>query len=258
MIDLHCHILPGVDDGPADLAGSLALARAQQLAGVRCVVATPHVTAAHPHNLGAEITEGAVALTAAIEAEGDIVLEIRSGGEVDLWRAAELSDEELDALKLGGGPWLLVESPLRPGASFDGPLLDLQRRGHRLLLAHPERCPAFQRDPSLLANLVDAGMLTSITAGAFVGRFGATVERFAHQLAVDGLVHSVASDAHAADRRRPGLRTELEVVGLGAMAPWWTERVPAAVLAGDHIPKAPSPKPSAAPRRRRLRAPRWR
>ena len=239
MIDLHCHMLPAVDDGPSDLEAALALARAQQHAGVRTAVATPHVTAEHAHNLSAEIADRVEGLRCAIATEGDIELELLAGGEVDLWRAAELSDDELDALKLGGGPWLLAESPLRPGASFDGLVHDLQSRGHRLLLAHPERCPAFQSDPSKLANLVYGGVLTSITAGAFVGRFGDTVRRFTQRLVADGLVHSVASDAHGADRRRPGLRAELEVSGLGSMVAWWTEEVPAAILAGDRIPPAP-------------------
>jgi hypothetical protein len=77
-------------------------------------------------------------------------------------------------------------------------------RGHGVLLAHPERCPAFHRDPRMLGSLVRAGMLTSITAGPLVGRFGGEVRRFALELAQSGMVHNVASDAHDGVKRPPG------------------------------------------------------
>ena len=85
----------------------------------------------------------------------------------------------------------------------------LQARGHRIVLAHPERSPALQRDPGKLAALVDAGMLCSITAGSLVGRFGSTVQRFTFDLVQEGLVHNVASDAHDARRRPPGMAEEI-------------------------------------------------
>ena len=78
------------------------------------------------------------------------------------------------------------------------------RRGHHVVLAHPERCPAFHRDPSMLTSLVSAGALTSVTAGSLVGRFGDEVRRFALELVRDGMVHNVASDAHDDVRRPPG------------------------------------------------------
>lgn len=240
MIDLHCHILPGIDDGPPDMDGTLALARAHSAAGVRTVLATPHVTWDLPGNDAATIGAGAEAVNGALAAEG-IALEVLTGAEIALTRAADLDDAELAALALGDGPWLLVESPLHPSATgFEGVLHHLQDRGHRVLLAHPERCPAFQREPDKLVDCVRAGMLTSITAGALVGRFGSTVERFARRLVAEGLVHNVASDAHDAVRRAPGMSAEIEQAGLGARLAWWTEEVPAALLAGAAIPVAPA------------------
>ena len=242
MIDLHCHLLPGIDDGPADMAGSLELARGQVAAGVSLVTVTPHVTWDLPDNDAPRIRAGVAELQAAVTAAG-IELEVRTGGELAITRAADFGDDELRELSIGGAsPWLLVESPLSASASgFEAVLLHLQMRGHRLLLAHPERCPAFQRDPASLQRCVQAGMLTSLTAGAFVGRFGSTVQRFARSLAAQGLVHNVASDAHDAVRRPPGMRAELEEAGFGAQAQWWTEEVPAALLAGTPIPPGPPP-----------------
>ena len=85
----------------------------------------------------------------------------------------------------------------------------LRARGHEVVLAHPERCPAFHRDLDALARLTASGVVCSITAGSLVGRFGRDVQRFALALVEAGLVHNVASDAHDATRRPPGLADEL-------------------------------------------------
>jgi protein-tyrosine phosphatase len=251
VIDLHCHILPGVDDGPPTMDQTLALARAHVAVGVRQVLATPHVTWDIPTT--AEQVSTGVAQVNATLADHGIPLEVLPGGEIAMTKVAELDDAELRGLALGGGPWLLVESPLTPSASaFDNLLHHLQARGHRIVLAHPERCPAFQREPERLAALVHAGMLTSITAGALIGRFGGTVERYAHELVRDGLVHNVASDAHDIARRPPGLRKELDDAGYGDHAEWWCEQVPAAILAGTQIPYPP-PAPLGQRRRKKGR-----
>jgi protein-tyrosine phosphatase len=249
VIDLHCHLLPGVDDGPVDLEGALAMARAHVAVGVRRVAATPHVSWDIP-TTAATVSEGVAGLRQALAREA-IDLDVVTGAEIAMTRVPELDDDELGGLALNGGPWLLVESPLTPGASgFDQILHHLQVRGHRILLAHPERCPAFQRDPARLTALVHAGMLTSLTAGAFVGRFGTTVQRFSHKLAVEGLVHNVASDAHNTNRRAPGLRAELLEAGYGDHVEWWCESVPAALLSGEPVPAGPPPPRP--PQRRRF------
>jgi protein-tyrosine phosphatase len=244
VIDLHCHILPALDDGAPDLATALAMARSHVAAGVETVAATPHV--AWDLRLTADAIAAAVTeLRGAIAAEG-IGLELVAGAEIALSLAPDLSDEELSRLALGGGPWLLVEPPLTPSAGgFDAILDHLQVRGHRIVLAHPERCPAFQREPQRLADLVHAGVLTSITAGALVGRFGGTVQRFALKLAEEGLIHSIASDAHDNSRRAPGMLDELRLAGFEDRAEWWCSEVPAAILAGEPIPPGPQAGPAA-------------
>jgi protein-tyrosine phosphatase len=249
VIDLHCHILPGVDDGPQTMAGTLEMARAHVDAGVRRVAATPHVSWDMPTRAVA-VSEGVAAVNAAL-AGAAIDLEVVTGGEVALTRVMDLDDEELNGLRLGGGPWLLLEAPLSSAAAGIDLVVDqLQVRGHKVLLAHPERCPAFHRAPERLAELVAGGALTSITAGALVGRFGSTVARFAHRLAHAGLIHSVASDAHDTRRRPPGLRREVEEAGYREHVDWWCTHVPAAILACDPIP--PGPPPPEPPRRRGL------
>jgi protein-tyrosine phosphatase len=238
VIDIHSHVLPGIDDGPATIEESIALARAVAHSGVRTLVATPHVSWRHPND-SATIAPLVAELNDRLRTEG-IALEIRAGAEIAMTRAAELDPAELARLTLGGGEWLLVECPFTPVATgMDALVFDLQRRGHRVVLAHPERCPAFHRDRRPLELLVHGGVLTSITAGSLVGRFGGVVQRFAMQLVRDELVHNVASDAHDTERRPPGMREELEQAGLGELCEWLTCDVPSAILDGGPVPPRP-------------------
>ena len=254
MIDLHCHVLPGIDDGPETIAESVALVRAAAEAGTRMMVATPHVSW-HYTNEAATIARLTGELNVRLQEEG-IAVEIRAGAESAMTRADEIEPDELDRLHLGGGPWILLEPPFTPVATgLDGVVVKLQNAGHRVLLAHPERCPAFHRDPGALDSLVRAGVLTSITAGSLVGRFGGEVRRFAQRLVERGMVHNVASDAHNTIKRPPGMRAELDEAGLWALADWFTQEVPHAILSGEQISTCPQ-IPLLAPQRPR-RAP-WR
>lgn len=239
MIDLHCHVLPGIDDGPETIEGSLALARAAVAAGTRTLVATPHVNWRYP-NTAATIARTAEELRERLQAEG-VELELLTGAEIAMTQVGQLDDEELDALRLGGGAWLLIEPPFTAvAAGLREIVLGLQDRGHRVLLAHPERCPAIHREPALLEALVAEGVLSSVTAGSLAGRFGEQVRGFALRLFEQGLVHNVASDAHDHATRAPGMAQEIEHAGLGALADWLTADVPAAILEGtDEVPERP-------------------
>ena len=252
MIDLHTHVLPGIDDGPATVEGSVELARAAAADGTTTLVATPHVSWDYPANDAARIAAAADALAAELDRAG-VEVTLRTGAEVALTRAHELADGELDALRLGAGEWLLAEAPLGAGAvGFDTALYALAAGRHRIVLAHPERSPLFHSDPELLRRLVADGMITSVTANAFAGRFGSPVKRFALWMLEEDLVHSVASDAHDLVRRPPGLRAglaaaEAELPGTSERAEWMTLSVPRAILDGGPIPEPPAP----APRRKR-------
>jgi protein-tyrosine phosphatase len=250
VIDLHCHVLAGIDDGPGTLEESVAVARDAAAGGTELLIATPHVSR-HYLNDAATIAGKVAELNTRLAAEG-VAVEVRAGAEIAITRAAGLEPDELRRLSLGGGPWLLLEPPFRPNVSgLDILLRDLQRRGHRIVLAHPERCPAFQRDPQMLLSLVGEGVLTSITAGSLVGRFGGDVRRFAMDLVAERVVHNVASDAHDRGARSPGIAAELDRSGLGVMSDWWTREVPAAILSGAELPPRPAVAlPELGPRRR--------
>lgn len=244
MIDLHCHVLPGIDDGPTTIEGSLALARAAAAGGTQALVATPHVSWRY-RNDADTIARLVEELNARLTAEGVLSaggapLEVRTGAEVALTQIAEIEPAELGRLTLGGGEWLLVEPPFTPVAPhLDEILLALGRDGRRVVVAHPERCHTFQRDRQMLERLVREGFLTSVTAGSFGGRFGAEARRFALELARDELLHNVASDAHDHVHRPPSIAAELETVGLAPLTRWLTEAVPRAILDGGEIPPRP-------------------
>jgi protein-tyrosine phosphatase len=252
VIDLHCHALAGIDDGPETIEGSLALVRAAAASGTRTIVATPHVNRRYP-NSAAKIAECVQELNEHL-ANAEIDVKIRPGAEIALTRIAGIDDEQLAQLGLGGGPWLLVEPPFTAAVSnLDALYLDIQRQGHRVVIAHPERCAALRRHPQIVGSLVRAGMLVSVTASSLVGRFGDEARRFALALAREELLHNVVSDAHDHDMRPPGVAAELEQAGLGALTEWLTEVVPSAILGGEQqIPRRPaSASFSTGPRRRR-------
>jgi protein-tyrosine phosphatase len=244
VIDLHCHILPGLDDGPATMGDALAMANMAAASGTTTIVATPHIDGrwgVRP----AELSRRVAALQDALSSEG-VSLEIRTGGEIDIARFADLRPDDLDRLRLGGGPYLLLESPLSPAAGdSDMLLLRIHSRGERILLAHPERCPLFQLEPERLVRLVDAGLLCSISTGSLRGQFGEHVRRFTIDLLRAGLVHDLASDAHDDRRRPPQLgdalsEAEEEIPGIGSQSDWLTRLAPAAILDGDPLPPRPA------------------
>ncbi len=238
VIDLHCHVLPEIDDGPATIEDALAVARAAATAGARTVVATSHVSWQYRNDAGT-IARLVGELTARLRSDG-VALEVLTGAEIAMTLVGDIDAQELARLTIGGGRWLLVEPPFSPVVTgLDVIVHDLQHQGYGVLLAHPERCPAFHRDRGMLEALVGNGVLTSITAGSLVGRFGEPVRRLALELVRDGLVHNVASDAHDSVRRPPGTAGEIEAAGLVGLGDWLTRAVPEAILAGGAIPPRP-------------------
>ncbi|HTU14849.1 MAG TPA: CpsB/CapC family capsule biosynthesis tyrosine phosphatase [Solirubrobacterales bacterium] len=238
LIDLHCHLLPGIDDGPADLDGAVALAEAYLAAGIGRVAATPHVNLRH-RNRADGIEERRAELNARLTELG-IDLRIEPGAEISATVAAEIGDGELRRLTLGGGEWLLVEPPSRASA-FDihQAVFEVQRRGFKVLLAHPERNTALRRDLDLLGDLVASGMRTQITAEALTGRFGSDAEACSRELFARNLVHTVASDAHHATERPPGLTNELKRSGHRDLVRWLCHDMPAWILDGGEEPLRP-------------------
>ena len=245
MIDLHAHILPGLDDGPPDLDGSAEMAAAAVANGVEVMAATSHVNRGFA--LSAEEIGGARAEVAARLAADGIPLRVVQGGEVALTRLPSLDDADLDAFTLGGGRWVLLECPLSPGAPpMDDAVRGLRSRGYEVLLAHPERSPGFIRDHDALERLLALGAFAQVTSSSFTGDFGGTVNRAAFAMLERGLLHVLSSDAHSAHHRPPELRNALTAFeerydDAAEQFEWMTAAAPRAMLAGEDPPPRPGP-----------------
>ena len=242
MIDLHSHILSGLDDGAATPADSLELARSAVADGIHMLAATPHVRDDYPTEPGA-MEAGVAALRAAL-GEAAIPLRLLPGGEVALDRLDRLSVGERARFGLGGNPsYLLVEFPYYGWPSDLGErLLRLQVEGVTPVLAHPERSADVQAAPERLESFVAAGILVQLTAASLDGRLGRHPRATSLALLELRLAHLVASDAHAPSVRAVGMTSAREAVGDVALARWLTEDVPAAIVEGAELPGRPERK----------------
>jgi protein-tyrosine phosphatase len=247
VIDLHSHILPGIDDGVATLEEARELARAAVAEGVTAIAATPHVRDDYPTTV--EEMEAGVAALRADFADQEIPLEVLHGGELDLEFLGGLSDEELRRFSLAQtGRYLLVEFPYRGWPlALETVVFDLRVRGFEVVLAHPERNAEVQSRPERLQPLVEQGALAQVTAASLDGRFGRSVRRTASALVGSGLAQLVASDAHAPSVRAFGLLEARKTIQDQELASYLFDAVPAAVAVGD----GPPPRPVVPKRRRR-------
>lgn len=212
LIDTHCHLLPGLDDGPRNMSAALRMAWMAVEDGVRTVVATPHQLGMFARNDTQRIEQRADELRRVLKTE-DAPLRIVTGAEVRLDPDLAGKLRRGEATAIGHGRYVLVELPPEVYVPIERLLVDHSRRaaadlagmGRQIVLAHPERHPAILARPQILPPLIEAGCIVQITAGSLLGAFGLEVRRFAETLLARGQVHLVASDAHSAVRRRPVL-----------------------------------------------------
>jgi len=204
IADVHAHLLPALDDGPADAATALRMCRIYQDEGVRTVVATPHMSDPRYPVSAQDVREGVLRLTDACRRQG-IRLDILPGADVRL--QPEILDD-LDAGRLltlaDGGRFLLLELPPQSLPPMHWLLPALSARGIVPILTHPERHPVLCGSPRRLKDLVERGCLTQVTGASLLGWFGRGPRRAVEEFLRLGLVHMVASDAHAPEGpRRP-------------------------------------------------------
>jgi protein-tyrosine phosphatase len=220
-VDIHFHLLPGVDDGPAELPDSLDLARAALAAGTGTVVATPHVREDLGPTDAREIAARTRDLRAALAASG-VRLEVCCGGELGHEMAFRFDQAELDLLAQGppGARWLLVETPFHGiGEDFHAATAELRRRGFGVVMAHPERSADASLDASAgLRRELAAGSLAQLNALSLTGGHGEEACASAWTLVAAGLVAVIASDAHGPSRP-PALRPAHEALLDGGLAP---------------------------------------
>jgi protein-tyrosine phosphatase len=246
VIDLHSHILPGLDDGVATMAEAVELGRAAVRDGITAMAATPHVSYRYPTSAAA--MEHTLRDVAAALRDDGVPLEVLPGGELTIDQAASLAPRERRRFGLGGSArHLLIEFPYHGWPMAMGPLLDrLRVEGVTPVIAHPERSAEVRADPERLRPLVEGGALVQLTAASLDARASRDDRAVAMDLVARGLAHLIASDAHSPRRRQVGMADATRAVGDRRLAAWLSREVPAAIVAGVAAPPRP-----AGPRRRR-------
>jgi protein-tyrosine phosphatase len=240
LTELHFHLLPGVDDGPADFDEALALARAATLDGTRTIVATPHLRGDFLTDPGA--IPGLAAELRAWLREENLDLRVLASAELGHDMVGRLAQRELEGLSLGppGARWLLVECPFAgPAEPFEDALEELRARGFGIVLAHPERSaaevwPAIER-------AVAAGAALQVNATSALGRHGRAARELAFELILDRRAAAIASDAHGW-LRMPALSLWLATAPRRGVPPSLARRLveagPAALLGRGLAPAA--------------------
>lgn len=197
MIDLHCHILPGIDDGAKTMDDSIAMAHVAVAEGITHILATPHYKNNRWTNERAVVLEGVAAVQKELD-NRNIPLTLFPGQEVRI--VGELMDDiEKNKIQFidETNQYLMIEFPTATVPAFtDSLFFELQKSGVTPIIVHPERNHAILNDSTILADLVEKGALAQLTAGSYTGSFGKKIQKFSKQLIEANLVHFIASDAH--------------------------------------------------------------
>lgn len=203
-VDVHCHCLPGLDDGPATLAEAVELCRALAADGITLAIATPHQLGRYDLANSPATVEAAVVQLRDALAEAGVPLSVERGADVRV-------DERLVRLLADGrvsglgptGRYVLLELPHDTFIDLGGLVRTLAGAGRRAIVSHPERHPYLVRHPDAVLPWIEHGAVLQVTAGSLAGAFGADAEAAGWHWLERGLVQLVATDAHGAHRRPP-------------------------------------------------------
>jgi protein-tyrosine phosphatase len=205
VIDLHCHLLPGVDDGAQDLSTSLMMARAAVAQGITVVACTPHILPGVYRNHGQDIRAATKQLQDALDRE-EIPLKLVTGADAHMTPNFVAGLRAGQLLTLADSRYVLVEPPHHVAPpQLEDFFFNLVMAGYVPILTHPERLSWIRSRYDTIKKLVQTGAWMQITAGSFTGAFGRTALYWAERLLDEGCVHLIASDAHDAERRPPDL-----------------------------------------------------
>lgn len=239
LVDIHCHLLPGIDDGAGSLQESLAMAQMAVDDGIGTIIATPHQLGNFADNQGDDIRRRIAELQAELDSAG-IPLKVLPGADVRIEDGMIAGLRDGSVVSLGDHrKHVLLELPHELYMPLEPVLEQLARIRMTGILSHPERNQGILTRPELLEPLVDAGCLMQVTAGSLCGTFGRDCQQLAERMVADGLVHFVATDAHGVRSRRPLLSRAFERVGElagEAAAMDLCCRNPGRVAAGEPVP----------------------
>jgi len=211
-VDLHCHILPGIDDGAGDMETSLEMLRIAEKDGIEHIIATPHYIKGEIDNGPSIVREKYEELKQAL-VNGNINVKVYPGNEVYISPdIPELMEDRL-ICPLNDTSYVLVEFPMSTIPLYAADVFyQLRLKGFNPILAHPERNGEIVGDPNILFDLVQSGVLVQINAASLTGFYGRKVEETAWSLLRHGMAHFVATDAHSQGRRAPKLSESRKAV----------------------------------------------
>lgn len=238
FVDIHCHLVPGIDDGAKSYDDSLQMARLAVAEGIGTIIATPHQLGAFGENRGALIRARVTELQQRLDDE-DIPLRVLPGADVRIEVDLVKKIRDGDVLTLADrGKHVLLELPHELYFPLEPVLDQLAKAGLVGILSHPERNQGLLQQWRLTANLVNHGCLMQVTSGSLVGSFGPRSQEMAEWMVAEGLVHFLATDAHGPKSRRPLIRRAYEHAATLAgpdLANQMTRDNPAAVACGKDV-----------------------
>ena len=239
FVDIHCHLLPGIDDGASHWGDTLAMARLAVDDGIGTIVVTPHQLGSYRHNSGDDIRRRTTELQQFLD-QHQVPLRVLPGADVRIEAGMTALLRTGEVLSLADcRKHVLLELPHEMYIPLEPVLAELSAARLVGILSHPERNEGLLSDPRPLDRLVDAGCLLQVTAGSLLGAFGAASQQFSESLISLGLVHFVSTDAHGVKSRRPLLRRAFERIA--ELSSWETAcdlccRYPGRVAEGGEVP----------------------
>ena len=202
MIDIHSHILPGVDDGAKSLDDSLAMARLAVAEGIDTIIATPHHKNGVYENTKSTLVSGVEQLNDQLQIER-IPLTVLPGQEVRVYGELLNDLEQGHIQTVNHSSYLLIEFPSNHIPRYANTLFfELQQKGINPILVHPERNMEIVENPNLLYEFVQNGIAAQLTSGSLTGKFGKKIKKVSNDLIASNLVHFIASDAHNVNSRQ--------------------------------------------------------
>lgn len=214
-VDIHCHCLPGIDDGPATMSESLALCRALVAEGDTAIVATPHQLGRYSGcNEAIQIRKAVSALNEELK-NNDIALKVLPGADVRVdERICQLLEADEILTLADNGKFILLELPHEILIDIEPLLVDLASMGIQAIISHPERHSGLARNPEILSKWLECSAHLQVTAASLLGAFGQAAQKFGWQLLSSGQALIVATDSHDLDGRRPCMKAAFDRINL--------------------------------------------
>lgn len=239
LIDIHSHILPGIDDGAQSIEDSLNMAKLAVEEGITKIIATPHHKNGKYLNKKQDIIQGVSEFNNLLK-NRNIPLEVLPGQETRIYGELIEDIDKGDILSLNHTNYLFIELPSGHVPRYTEQLLfDVQLKGFTPIIVHPERNAGVMENSNQLLNLVKKGALTQVTAGSLVGRFGKKIQKFSLQLIEANLTHFISSDAHNVTSRAFHIRESFSVVSkeFGNQAIYYFQENASLLLNGQMVYK---------------------